>query len=199
MIGLGSDKNQLNRISNSKQVSNSVVNKILCPYLQTIICCITLVGRLNNTCKEEKAEDECCSNRADTMDTSYTLSTSTANKFISSLWKHFSPLSHNARHPSLEPEQQLAPWPTSMHHHQYHLTHVLINTTWWNIQGCCIHALFPTGSPSLRFVFPTFVRPTRSNVPRTSHRSTSTRKSSMLQVKYFVHRRIMWMRLKDDI
>ena len=32
---------------------------------------------------------------------------------------------------------------------------------------------------------------TRSNVPRTSHRSTSTRKSSMLHVKYFVHKCIM--------
>ena len=70
-------------------------------------------------------------------------------------------------------------------------SHVLINITSYNIQRCCIHALVPTGSPSLRFVFPTFVRPTRSNVPRTSHRSTSTRKSSMLHVKYFVHRRIM--------
>ena len=70
-------------------------------------------------------------------------------------------------------------------------SHVLINITSYNIQRCCIHALVPTGCPSLRFVFPTFVRPTRSNVPRTSHRSTSTRKSSMLQVKYFVHRRIM--------
>ena len=37
-------------------------------------------------------------------------------------------------------------------------SHVLINITSYNIQRCCIHALVPTGSPSLRFVFPTFVR-----------------------------------------
>ena len=37
-------------------------------------------------------------------------------------------------------------------------SHVLINITSYKIQRCCIHALVPTGSPSLRFVFPTFVR-----------------------------------------